>query len=501
MDNKEKNLSKKDNKFLNFLKSKKARRGSLAILLSIVFIAIVVALNIVSSLLIDRFPSLSLDLTQNSAYQLQKDTTEYLSDIEDDVTITVLSSESDFENRGQYYVQANKLLQKMPECNSKIEVKYVDLTATPTFTQKYPNVDWNSSSYLLLVESGDDYRALAASDMFDYDQQSYYTYGSLSINGQHVEQATVTAILNVTTKEKIKVTLLSGQDEEDASAIEKLLTNNAYDVETVSLLTDTISEDSKFLVIYAPKVDLEDSDKEAIENYLYNDGNYGRTLLFAPNDRPESELTNFNSLLLDWGIETKSGLIFETDEQHMTNTSNPYFITIMDYENNDLTSKLKSTQVPVVMLYTVPLEITDSSIAEPLLTSSDKAVLMPFDADENWDYQGETQQKLNGAVWSKKTDNDKTSNVIAFGSYDALSESALSASSFNNSSYILNIFNTLANRDEIGVTIEGKSLESTELGITSTAARSIVLVCVVIIIPLIVIAICIIVLVRRRLRA
>lgn len=498
--NEEIKITKKENIFKRLSKSRKARKGAISIALTLIFIVAIIGVNVIMNLLVDRFPSMSLDLTKNGAYNLQNDTIEYLKDIEDEVTINILASESDFEANGEYFVQANNLLKRMPEQNPNIKLNYVDLTSNPTFTTNYTNIDWTSSQYLLLIESGDDYRALSSEDLFDFDQQSAYYYGSQVINGQHVEQAVVTAILNVTTKEKVKVSVLSGHDENDSTALTTLLENNAFETETISLLTDDISEDSKFLIIFAPSVDITNEELETINDWLYNDGNYNHNLLYVPNDQVQDNLENFNSLLSDWGMETKKGIIFETDTAHMTNTSSPYFVTIMDYENNDYTEGLKTTKIPVVMLYTMPIEITDKNMATSLLTSSDKAVLMPFSADENWDYNDEVQEKFNGAVLSTKTEDENSSNLLVFGSYDALGEAALSSSSFNNSSYILNIFNKLADRDDIGVTIEGKALESNELGITSSGVSTVVLIIVVIIIPLIVIAVCVIVLIRRRTR-
>lgn len=482
----------------NFFKSRKTKRGGLAILLSVIFIAIIVGLNIVSSILVNRFPSLSLDLTSSSAYELQGDSIEYIKKVEEPITIYVLASEEDFEAQGDYYVQVNKLLKKFPQYNSNITLKYVDLTKQPTFTSKYTNYDWNTSSYILLVECGDQYRALTANDIFDYNQESYSYYGQYVAEGQHVEQSVITAILNVTTTDKIKVTLLGGQDELDPSGIKTLLEDNAFETEEVSLLNTDISDDSQFLIIYAPKNDLDDEALEKISAWLENDGKYGHNLIYFPNDQATAEMKNFNSLLSEWGLKTGEGLIFETDTAHMTNTSNPYLITIMDYANDTYTEGLKTTEVPVVMPYTIPIEITDTTKASALLTTSDQAVIMPLDADENWDPAGSETGTLNGAVISTTSSGDTSSNVIVFGSYESASQSALTSSSFNNASYIVNLFNKLAKREDAGITIEGKSLDNTALGITDTATTTIISIVVRFIIPFAILIAGLIIWLRRR---
>ena len=481
-----------------FFKSRKAKRGGLSILLSIIFIAVIVGLNFAASLLVEKVPVLSLDLTANSSYELQPETIEYLKNLEDPVTIYVLASESDFEGQGDYYVQANKLLKKFQQYTDKITIKYVDLTSQPTFTSKYTNYDWSSSSYLLLCESGDQYRALSATDLFDYNQEQAYYYGTYTPEGQHVEQAVITAILNITTKEKVKATILSGHDEADASGIKTLLENNAFEVEEVSLLNKDISDDSQFLIIYAPKVDISDGDLETISAWLNNDDKYGHTVIYMPNDQSDQNHPNIDKLLSDWGMEIGNGLIFETDPSHMTNTNSPYLITIMDYANEEYTEDLKTKDIPVVMPYTMPVKITDDSKATALLTSSEKAVIMPFDADENWDYNEETPAQYNGAVISSESSSDSSSNVVVIGAYDALSSSALSSTSFNNASYFVNMLNKLAKRDDIGITIEGKSLDNTAIGVTDSATLVILSIFIRFVIPAVILVIGLVVWLRRR---
>lgn len=489
---------KKQGKIKTFLKSRKAKHGSIAILLTVIFLVIVIALNIVTNLLVTRFPALSFDFTSSSVYELQSTSIEYVESLTKDVTIYVLQNEKDFEAADEYYVQANKLLKKFEQYSDKITLKYIDLSKNPTFTSKYPSVDWSDGSSLILVESGEDYRVVTTEDMFEYNQEYLYTYGSYVIESQHVEQAVVTAILNVTTEEKVKVTILSGQGELDSSYLSKVLANNAYETEEVSLLSGKISDDSQFVIMYAPTQDIDANVFETLTNWLYNDGKYGHTLLYVPNDHATDELPNIEALLDEWGMSIQKGYVFETDTSHMTNTQQPYLITIFDYADETYTKALKEKNIPVVMLYTMPISIKDEDKAKAVLTTSDSAVLMPLNADENWDYNDEKPQTLNGAVVSTQGTEDKKSNVIVIGSYDALSEGALSTTSFNNSAYFINMFNTVSQRDDIGITIEGKNLDAQQLGIASSATATIISAFVRFIIPIAVIFIGLIIWLRRR---
>lgn len=486
-------------------KSRKLTRGAMSILLTALFIAAVVLVNIILSVITDTHP-LYIDVTENASYQLQKETKEYLDEIKDPVDIYVLQKEADFESGDsstyKYRVQANKLIHAIDNNSDNITLHYVDLAAEPTFTTPYTQVDW-TKSHAVLVTSGELYRAVDLTDLFTFDQDQYSQYGTIVITGQKVEQALTTAIVNVTTKEKTKVTVLTGQGEQDLSAFTKLLENNAYEVETVSLLNESISEDSEFVIIYDPDVDLDDKAYETLTKWLDNDGNFGHNLFYFPNDQHElSDFPNLNALLADYGMEMQYGYIYENSENHVIPGANHY-ISIYDYgDDTTYTENLRNPSIPVVMMLTMPVKITDETMAKPLLKSSDKSFLFPRDMKEEdlKSFEPKTES-LNGAaigIRNDGKDGGKNSSVVVIGSYDALTTNYLSSTAYNNAAYFVNLFNTLSNREDISVVIEGKDPSSKELGITSMNAIMFPSILVRFVIPIAVLVIGLIIWIRRR---
>lgn len=489
---------KKKSKIVTFLKSRNAKRGSVAITLTVLFIAAVVGLNIIAKILTNNYPVLSHDLTSSNMFELTETSNEYIDTIEKDITIYVLTEESNLESQGGYYSQVNKLLHQFEQKSKHIDLQYIDLSSNPAFASNYTDVNWNANSYLLLIECKDEHIAVAQEDIFTYDEE-YLQYGEYYVNGQKLEEAVLTAILNITTEEKVGVTVLTGNGEIEETAIISTLTNNAYDVETVNLLNTQISENSQFVILFAPKNDIDDDAYDTLVDWLYNDGEYGHTLFYVPNDMTNSETPNIDMLLEEWGMAVTKGLVWETDASYMTNSAAPNLMSIVNYDEAEFTDTLKDQNVPVVMMYTMPVELIDTA-AVSLLSSSDKAVVMPLDADEDWEAKDEEEQKLVAAAMSSKgnEDNTKSSNVIVFGSYDALSSSSFSISSFNNNQYFINIFNTISQRDDIALTIQGKTLDSQELGITNMSTAAVLGVVFYLIIPLAVVIVGIVMWVRRR---
>ena len=127
----------------SFFKQRGTKRGAVSVLLTVLVLAALVLINVVLAAVTDKHP-LYIDVTENSSYQLQQETKDYLKEISEPVIIYVLQKETDFEsgdsNNYKYRVQANKLLHAIENSSDKVELHYVDITAEPTFTSDYPQV-------------------------------------------------------------------------------------------------------------------------------------------------------------------------------------------------------------------------------------------------------------------------------------------------------------------------------------------------------------------------
>lgn len=506
MNNEKKTSEKKG--FKGFFKARSTRRGAAAIALTALVIAAVVLVNLVLAAITSTHP-LYIDVTENSTFRLQPETEEFASSIDKDVTVYILQTEANFESGDsanyRYFIQANKLIHNIVNCSDHIDLHYVDLTSNPTFTKDYPNINW-TESHIALVVSGDNYRAIDATDMFSYDEQQYQYYGTYVINGQHVEQSIMTAIMNVTADNKTKVTLLSGQGEQEMTAFTKLLENNAFEVETVSLLNGDISADSEFLVIYDPEVDIDSDTYKKLTDWLNNGDQYGHNLFYFPNDQHDlSNYPNLNALIADYGMELRNGYIYENANDHLIPGYN-HFISIMDYAEEDQTfqKELRSTKIPVVMNLTMPVNITDDTVATPLLTSTDSAFFFPRDlSEEEQEKFNPEKEKLNGVAIGKRNDgttDGKSSSVVVIGSYDALTASYISSPAYNNAAYFVNLFNALCERENVSIVIEGKNPAANSLGLTSVNDIVFPSILVRYIIPIVVLLAGIVIWIRRRFR-
>lgn len=477
------------------LQSRRARHGSLAVAIVVAFVAVIVVLNIVVGLLVDRFPEMKIDFTSNKAYALQADTVDYMSHLKKDVDFYILSTKSQFEGNGTYFVQAENLLEKMESSSGKhFRVSFVDTADDPGFTKKFPNVDWQSKTIVAIVSCGEQYRALSLDECFSYDAD-YAAYGYYEFTETKIEQAAVTAVLNVTTENKVVVDVLTGSQELDYSAVTTLLNNNAYQVNEVNLLTADLDEDAVFVLLFAPSVDLDEDAADKLSAWLENGGKYGRSLIYIPNYE-QIDTPNIDALLADWDIESAGGYLYETNTDYLINGASKF--AFVSAYNDYYTEGLKNPDIPVIANQVPAIKLTGDD-AHALLLTSDRAGVIPYEPDEDWKIEdGLTGEAMPVAAESVKGSEGAQSHLFVLGSDAMFTQTIFSYNSYNNSGFLMNIFNTLAQKGDESVVIESKTLDNAELGVTDVTTNAVVMVIFVIAIPVVILVIGIVVWVRRR---
>lgn len=464
------------------LKSRKIRHGAVAAAITAVVIALVIVLNIVVGLLVDRFPNLKADFTANQAYAVQDDTKEYLKNLKKDVTLYILFTKQSFESNGEYFVQAENLLEKMEkESDGKLKVVYKDTSTDPNFTKKYSNVDWTSKMNVGIIECGKQYKALSLDDCFTYDEE-YAAQGMYKYTSTTIEQAVVKGALYVTTEDKVIVDVITDCQPGEYKGVTTLLNDNAYQVNEISLISKDPEKDADFVLLFAPSVDLDENQVDKLSKWLKNDGKYGKNLIYVANSQTV-KTPNLDVLLKDYGMAVNSGFLFETDPNHLQTGANNYTF-IADYTDKYV-ENLKNPSIPVVVNFAHSIDIKDSSVASAVLNTSDRAGIEPIDHDDNWDYNEAVKgEAIPIVAEGVQASGDNTSRVIAFGSDRMLLQEFMQYNSFNNAAFIMNIFNTISEKEDDSVVIEGKSMEATELGITDVSSTAAVFVIFVIVIPI-----------------
>lgn len=453
----------------NIFNSRKFRFGTLSVILTVGVIAVVIALNIILSLLGQRF-NLIFDLTKDKEYKLSEETVEFLEKVDQDIEIVVLNNEIGFKEANEYYNQAYLLITQFSQVNSKIKVKYVDMDRDPTFAQKYTDLDLEENGVLIIGPQKK--KALAIGDLFSFEYDQYYQPYFSETN---VEQAIASGIYAVTSELPL-ITILQGHDEASTAGLEKLLEQNNFEVKTINIAIEEIDKNSSVVVIPSPKRDYIAEELKKLDDYL-KDKEKDEHNLVAIFGYDQPELPNLQTFIKEWGIEVRSELIYETN--YVIN--NTYgFGFLPRYVENIFAKDLESRRRACAMLLSRALNTLYDDEPGPygqktekVLTTTDGAKLTKTALDDDWEPSDKDEQGrftlMAKSIRETVHDNKKYKNTaVVLGSKDFLGDSLLSNTGFANFEFALNMFNELSKRQS-PITIKPKKISAEQMPATLTA--------------------------------
>ncbi len=481
------------------LRNRRFRMGSFATVLTVIFIAVLIVLNMIVSAISERYP-IQLDLTTGKIYGLSDETIDYLKTVEKDVNIYVLATEDSFGSPNDYYLQACETIKKFPQYNSKIKLQFIDLAKDPSFESQYSSYSMGTRD--ILVECGDKAQVVKTSDLFNLENDSStgYTY----IRSSRTDEAITSAIMNVTSDYTPKVTILSAHSSFDASAFSTLLSQNNFEVVTQDLLLEDIDPEAEAAILFAPSEDLDEEQLKKLDAFLDNDGQKGKTLLyFAAANQPA--LPNLEAFLSEWGIVMEDATIYETDYRRIYNYS-PYY-SIVDFVNTEIYEDTSAyLLMPNARVIDTAYTERDGRTTEVLLKFGSTAKALPNNAGEDYDIEDAETYAFPALIKStmQKSAGDANatgealleSHVVVSSSAMSCESSLLSGNTFVNGKYYISLLNSLIGREsEFSVT--AKTLDDTTLVMTNFQILS-VGATFVIVIPLALLVVGVVVWLRRR---
>ena len=128
---------KKTSKLASVLKQDKFKHGSLAVVFTAIFIAVVIVVNILATALTDRFPSMNIDLTNEGLNTLSEEAIDVAKNLENDTVIYIIGSEDSirndlvYSNYGLKYSQVANLADRLAEVSNKVSVEFIDPDRNP----------------------------------------------------------------------------------------------------------------------------------------------------------------------------------------------------------------------------------------------------------------------------------------------------------------------------------------------------------------------------------
>ncbi len=517
---------------------KKLKHGSMAIAFTAVFVAVLVLINIVATQIFERFP-LSFDMTSNASYSISDETIDYVKSIDKDVKITVLAEKDDFDAQNVYTLQADEVLQKYAQYNSKIKIEYVDFLSNPNLVSQYDDA---LSAYDIIFETtqkGDDKKeykrtsvvsplklvnfssevvsSLSSSGMtLEAMAVNYYgselnfvsayatkTYSNSSgektnyIESSNAEQAYTSALMIVTDSNPVKITLLTGRGEAvPLKYYQTLMKANGYEVDSVNITTEDIPADTNIAVIAAPTVDYTDAEVKKVSDFLNNDGKLEKNLMYIESVQ-QPDTPKIDELLEEYGIIIEDYCMYDAEASNVSNGYLKVNLAAEDYEKD-----IKNNSLAMfTTLYTKPITLKfdeeDMKKTVTLLKTADTGYKMDMNSGEKIS----SGEQITAAIGYKAVfGEDNTggySQVLVLGSEFLLDDSILQATQYANSQWILSVTNQMTGKTTSGITIEPSKIGG-ELFELTDAQISIYKWVFILVIPLIVLVIGVVVWIRRK---
>ncbi len=502
----------------NIFNKKKFKYGAVAVVITVFIIVIVIFLNLIAGILTEK-KGLKLDLTAQNFYEISQETIDYIKNMDSDVEIAVMEKKSELESYDSSKIVVENL-NKYEQNSDHITVNYYDVTENPDVVNKYAaNYNGEIKARDIIIACGDRIKVTSVDMLFNYNVQNYYQTGNLTYSGYKGEQEITSAIMNVTDSNRIRVALLSMYNGEaiyhgdiaiGLASFVQMLDKNGYEYTLVDLLTDEISPDDYDLaVLTAPMNDLTDDCIKKIEDFLYNNGNLDKDMIYIA-DVLQRKTPRIDEFLEVWGIEVGGNQVIESNNDKiqqiniMRNTlqqTQAAKAPVAEIANEEYSEGLSNTKLPIVAPATRNINLLFESNVDrdttPILKTSAGSILLPLNlqdqssdtalinGEEPTEASEETQattefdiesaersENIVMAMTTKSSmdsnDQQHVNNLLVIGSASFTDPCITGTATFNNAEFIINTVNKMCDKESTAIIIEEKLFDSAPLNITSS---------------------------------
>lgn len=314
---------------------KSTRRTTVAAATIAVAVAIVVFLN----LIVSELPSsvLEFDISSKKLYTVSDTAKEYIEGLDTDVELILVAESGTVDER------ISKFVYNYAALSDHITVSEVDPVKTPSVLTTY---DTSADNLVVYCPESGKTQSIpfeGESDCIIQYALNYSTY-SYAESAFDADGQITSAIDYVTGEASNTIYLLSGHGESSlptnfSDLIDK--SNIAISSDTVDLLLDGgVPEDCDLLVCYAPTSDLSADEVTMLSEYMQSGGDFYLVI-------DEHTLSNFNSLLYEYGMEMQAGYIGDTSRyyQQYYNYYGYFCIAPVISSYSDITSSISTNAI------------------------------------------------------------------------------------------------------------------------------------------------------------
>lgn len=420
----------------NYFSSVRFRNGAYTWLMTVIFIAVIIVLNLIYRQI--PFTFRNMDINATGIYRLSDSTKELTKGLDKDIELIVIAENDAIDTRIRHFLEIYAAQ------SDRISVRYEDPVASPSVLKKY-----NTTADTIVVSCNENQKTtvIPFADIILYDEYSYYYYGTYNETGFDADGQLTSAIQYVCNNTPQKIYLTEGHQESAfGDSVNEMLQKSNLTTENIHIFKDgRIPSDCEMLVSCAPVKDFAAEEIELIRTYMNQGGNF-MLIMNADADTP-----NLDALMEEFGLNRAEGSIADMRQAYR---GNPYYL-LPTINNSDVSSALPQDAV-VLILNAAGLvkneEISDNVTVTPILSTSAQGFAVTEDTKTQGTY-------LLAAYASKTLENGDISTFTVFTTDTIINENLLSGySNISNAEIFLNAL-TKDFEDITTVSIEPVSLE------------------------------------------
>jgi gliding motility-associatede transport system auxiliary component len=349
------------NSLKNLLKNPKLRHGGYASVITFVVVVAVVIVNLLIAQL-----DLQLDMTENDVYTLSEQTKGVLADLDEDVTIYMLS------RRNEEPAQIMEALGRYEQASSWVRIETIDADANPGFVAQYDPEGEGLGNGSIIIATEKNFRLINIYDLYSIDDRNPQ---APSILGLNVERRVTNALIYVATGNTPIIYQTTGRGEaplEQVGDIAANLASENYELRTINLIqSPQVPEDGALLVMFGIRSDLSEGESQKVRDFLEGGG---RAVFMV--DVLLTELPVLNELLSVYGLRLSDGVVIEGNQNYHTGNQ---FQLVPDLTPHAITNSLIEARSPIMMPYGRSVEVLSQKprgvTVEPLAQTSTDSYL------------------------------------------------------------------------------------------------------------------------------
>lgn len=491
----------KDNYFKKLFSNTKFKHGGASVIMTAVFIAIVIFINILATALSDRFPSLDIDMTAQKINTLSEDAVKIAKSVQIDTEILLLVKEDEADkilNVGNLkYSQVPNLAKKMQEANPKIKVRFVDLDTNPQFVQEYP--DQNLSKGYVIIKS--EKRTKVLSPMVDLFSASQNQQTGATEYVSKVDSALANAVSLVNVDKVPKMSVATGHDEllvaGYRSAFDQNLKDHGFETAEFNIMTEEIPENTNVVMIPTPSKDYTEAEITKLREFLADEtADSSRSILYIA-EPTQAKLPLLESFLEEWGVQIQKAIVAETDNNNILPGGDASTIFVQStselFSKNSYSYLVSPISAPIKLLFAGNDSISTSS----LWTSYDSTYVVENENSDSTKKSAQTVASMSSKM-IKKNGEYVNENVIVFTSPSAFTSDFINSSTFGNKQFFTDLFSEITGADVSQVYIPPVQVNQLDIAASSSLVNILGLGVFTVLIPLAIIVIGLIIFLRRR---